>query len=217
MSYHDDAMPKMKQLYPATKPIKDLKDACVEAARESIALHGIEQLSLRDVARRLGVSHQAPYRHYPSRDHLLTEVMRRCFQQFAKHLDARERSEDPRKELAELGRQYISFALTHPLEYKLMFSTPWPQTAEHPELVRDATHAFDILRNALARIHQVTLPNNQVDQDALFIWSTMHGLAGVMSSNCIHHLQLIQDTKAEIPEHVIKMIGMAMKARGLEL
>ena len=66
----------------------NLRDACVEAAREVIAQEGIEHLSLRDVARRLGVSHQAPYRHFPTREHLLAEVMRRCYAQFAEHLNA---------------------------------------------------------------------------------------------------------------------------------
>ena len=74
---------------PTPREALDVKEACVQAAREAIAEHGLEKLSLRDVARRLGVSHQAPYKHYPSRDHLLAEVMRRCFQRFAADLDAR--------------------------------------------------------------------------------------------------------------------------------
>lgn len=49
----------------------ELREACVIAAQEVIAEKGVENLSLRDVARKLGVSHQAPYKHYPSRDHLL--------------------------------------------------------------------------------------------------------------------------------------------------
>ena len=65
----------------------DLKEACVQAAREVIAEQGVENLSMRDVARKLGISHQAPYRHFESRDHLLAEIMRRCFADFAHHLD----------------------------------------------------------------------------------------------------------------------------------
>jgi AcrR family transcriptional regulator len=49
----------------------DLREACVKQALEIIAKGGIDSLSLRDVARRLGVSHQAPYKHFPSRDHIL--------------------------------------------------------------------------------------------------------------------------------------------------
>jgi len=194
-------------------PPKDLRDACVEAAREAIAAHGVENLSLRDVARRLGVSHQAPYRHYPSRDHLLAEVMRRCFEHFAQYLDARERSDDPREELGALGRQYLSFALAHPLEYRLMFSTQWPEPAEHPDLIRDATHTFDILRGVLSRVHGVRKHNNTVDLDALFVWSTMHGLAGVMSGNCINQIDLSQRVHQQAPQHVMDMIGLGLEAR----
>ena len=56
--------------------LADLREACVQAAREVIAERGVEGLSMRDVARRLGISHQAPYRHFESRDHLLAEIMR---------------------------------------------------------------------------------------------------------------------------------------------
>src|SRR5690349_5193736 len=92
---------------PAAEEPVELKEACVRAAREVIAEKGIEQLSLREVSRKLGVSHQAPYKHYPSRDHLLAEVMRRCFQSFTEALDARERHEEPAADLESLGRQYL--------------------------------------------------------------------------------------------------------------
>ena len=65
----------------------ELKEACIQAAREVITERGVEGLSMRDVARRLDISHQAPYRHFPSRDHLLAEIMRRCFEDFANFLD----------------------------------------------------------------------------------------------------------------------------------
>ncbi|WP_371132690.1 hypothetical protein [Methyloversatilis sp.] len=72
-----------------------------------------------------------------------------------------------------------------------MFSTPWPASAAHPDLVRDAAHAFDILRQVLRRVHGDT-PQQQalVDLDALYIRSAMHGLAGVMTGNCIGQLDL---------------------------
>ena len=198
---------------PLTAPM-NLRDACVDVAREVIAQDGIENLSLRDVARRLGVSHQAPYRHYPSRDHLLAEVMRRCYEQFAHHLDARQRDPDPHLELHSLGEQYLSFALSKPLEYQLMFNTPWPKTAEHPDLIRDANHAFDILRRVLALVHRVSLPNTAVDLDALFVWSTMHGLAGILGANCTHHLTLAPAVHQEAVNHVMSLIGRGLNSAG---
>jgi AcrR family transcriptional regulator len=197
----------------AKEPI-ELKEACVRAAHEVIAEHGIEALSLREVARKLGVSHQAPYRHYPTRDHLLAEVMRRCFEQFAVALDQREQSEDPSSDLRALGQAYLRFAATHPLEYRLMFNAPWPEKADHPTLVRDATHAFDILREVLSRVHGGKKAKKAaVDLDAMFIWSTMHGLASIMQSNAMSHLDLPKSTSAKAQPHVMEMIGFAMHGR----
>lgn len=190
-----------------------LKEACVQAAREVIAAQGIEHLSLREVARHLGVSHQAPYRHYPSRDHLLAEVMRRCFESFARSLDARGRHDDPAADLESLGRQYLQYAADHPLEYRLMFGTPWPAGAEHPALAADAVHAFDVLRDALRRIHGTGREAAAtVDLDALFIWSCVHGLAGILQGSVTDHLGLSRRMLDRAPEYVLQMISRAMSA-----
>lgn len=191
----------------------ELKEACVRAAREVIAERGVEQLSLREVARKLGVSHQAPYRHYPSRDHLLAEVMRRCFESFAAALDARGQQDDPLGDMEALGRQYLAYAATNPLEYRLMFGTPWPAPTEHPALVRDAGHAFDVLRAVLRRMYGSGAGMRaQVDLQALFVWSTMHGLASIMQANVMDVLKLAPNVEARAPEHVMRMIESAMQA-----
>ena len=77
----------------------DLKEACAQASRAFIAANGIEKLSLREIARELDVSHQAPNRHFESKDHLLAAVIARCFRD---HLDERTLSGDPREELRAL-------------------------------------------------------------------------------------------------------------------
>jgi len=195
-----------------TKEPLELKEACIRAAREVISEHGVEHLSLREVARKLGVSHQAPYRHYPSRDHLLAEVMRRCFQSFARSLDAREHSDEPMADLESLGRQYLSYAAANPLEYRLMFGTPWPEPAEHPDLVRDAVHAFDVLRGVLRRLYGASgAMRAKVDLHAMFIWSTMHGFASITHANVMDCLELAPKVKAAAPEHVMRMIETAMR------
>lgn len=191
----------------------ELKEACVRAAHEVIAEHGIEKLSLREVARHLGVSHQAPYRHYPSRDHLLAEVMRRCFESFANDLDQRERADDPIVELNSLGRRYLAYAVAHPLEYRLMFGTPWPEPAAHPDLVRDAVHAFDVLRAVLRRIYgEKGAARQQVDLHAMFIWSTMHGLASITESNVMDCLQLAPKVAGQASSHVMQMVELALSS-----
>lgn len=189
----------------------DLREACVAAAHAVIAEEGIEQLSLRDVARRLGVSHQAPYKHYPSRDHLLAEVVRRCFVRFAEHLDRRKRFDAPEKDLESLGLEYLRFALSNPLEYRLMFGTPWPQGAAHDALERDARYAFDILRAAIGRLHgPKAVRSGLADRDAMFVWAAMHGLAGVLQSNIMPNLALKPGVLESAVEHVMCRVSDAI-------
>lgn len=197
-------MPKSAQ------PATDLREACVVAAHAVIAEHGVEKLSLRDVARRLGVSHQAPYKHYPSRDHLLAEVMRRCFESFSLFLDATQGSDDPQCDMQAMGQAYLKYATENPLEYRLMFGTPWPSTAEHPALLRDAQHSFLVLRRAIARMRGRTAITAQDDLDALFVWSSMHGLATLLQSNVMERLALGRGVLQRAVPHTLERVGVAL-------
>jgi AcrR family transcriptional regulator len=201
----------VKRKRPVAGPPADLREACVAAAHAVIAEEGIEQLSLRDVARRLNVSHQAPYKHYPSRDHLLAEVVRRCFVRFGEHLDRRPRFDDPHRDLESLGLEYLRFALANPLEYRLMFSTPWPKGAEHDALERDARYAFDILRAAIGVVHGAkAVKSGLADRDAMFVWSSMHGLAGVLQSNIMPTLALKPGVLEDAVTHIMCRVGDAL-------
>lgn len=196
-----------------TEPAPELKAACVLAAHGFIAEHGLERLSLREVARRLGVSHQAPYKHFASRDHLLVEVIRRCLRDFADALDARERHDDPRQDLGALGRSYLAFAAAHPLEYRLMFGTPWPAVAGALGLGEDARHALDVLRAVLRRLHGAEAAQRErVDLDAMFIWAQMHGLASIAQADVMPHLGLAPAAAPRMPAHALQMIGHALDA-----
>lgn len=194
-------------------PPLDVREACVQAAHAVIAEQGLEALSLREVARRIGVSHQAPYKHYPSRDHLLAEVMRRCFERFAQRLDARPAADDPMQDMAGLGQAYLSHALEHPLEYRLMFGTPWPEAADEAGLLRDARLAFDVLRHVLERLHGTrAAQDDRIDLDALYIWSSMHGLATVLQSNVLGKLALKKRVLDGAVAHVMHKVEAAMLA-----
>jgi AcrR family transcriptional regulator len=190
----------------------ELKEACIQAAREVIAEQGVEGLSLRDVARRLDISHQAPYRHFPSRDHLLAEIMRRCFEDFADFLDqkANAHSQDA---LCGMGEAYLSYAAQKPLEYRLMFGTPWPEPAAHPELVKHAVHAFDVLRqNLLAKHGGKKSAKKQAELEAMFIWSALHGLATIEQSNVMQHLVLSKGVQAHSKDFMMVMIQSALES-----
>ena len=91
----------------------DLRTAVLREAGKILEKEGLAALSLREVARRAGVSHNAPYRHFPDRDRLLAALVEEGF-----HLFAEELSRRPRR---EMGEAYVKFALAHPERFRLMF------------------------------------------------------------------------------------------------
>lgn len=189
----------------------NLKEACIQAAREVIAEEGVEGLSMRDVARRLEISHQAPYRHFASRDHLLAEIMRRCFEDFAQFLD--QNSKENPTELRSMGEAYLDYAALKPLEYRLMFGTPWPEPAAHPELVKHAVHAFDLLRQNLLKQHEKNSgAKKQAELEAMFIWSLLHGYASIEQSNVMQHLVLAKGVQNQARNFMMSMIHSALQA-----
>ena len=199
------------------KPNRDLKEACVIEALAIVDSEGLEKLSLREVARRLGVSHQAPYKHFESRDHILAEIVARAFDSFAKFLDAHPKTDDPEHDIGQMGHAYIEYAKLHPLQYRLMFGTPLPDSDAHPEMMRNAQHAFDLLRDALrrkAKARNATWSEDGITLDAMFIWSGLHGLCSLMMSSCLHTLHLPNSLIKASSQHVLSRFGDAMETRG---
>lgn len=190
-----------------------LREACLAEALAIVEERGVESLSLREVARRLGVSHQAPYRHFRSRDHILAELVSRAFAAFAAHLDRGSVGHDAGVEMDALGRAYLDYAARHPLQYRLMFATPLPDPACHPDMMRNARHAFAVLQSALARHPAVVAGRPSYDDvtlDALFVWSAIHGVATMMQTNAVATLGLSPRVLAASPEHSMTRMRTAL-------
>jgi AcrR family transcriptional regulator len=195
------------------RPHRDLREACIAEALQIIEAEGVESLSLRDVARRLNVSHQAPYRHFPSREHILAEIIARAFDAFATYLDSHIDGSDPQSDMRQMGLAYLQYASEHPLQYRLMFGTPLPDGAAHPEMMAKAKHAFEMLCNGLRReltAQKVGWTESRVIADALFIWSALHGLSGIMSSSVLRTLDVPPAVLSEMSMHLLSRISHAM-------
>lgn len=184
----------------------NLREACIDEAMKIIEASGAENLSMREVARRLGVSHQAPYKHFESRDHILAEILKRSFEDFAAYLDAHPQSDDPYAHLAAMGHAYLQYAAENPLNYRLMFGTPLPDPVQYPEMAARAKYAFALLRDAIARMRLDSEP----DMDALYVWSTMHGLASIVQMQMFDDLSVSQHDLEQTLWHVIGRIGTGL-------
>jgi AcrR family transcriptional regulator len=190
-----------------------LAEACIAQALAIIDAQGVEGLSLREVARRLGVSHQAPYKHFASRDHLLAAVVTRAFTQFADTLAARPRHADPAEDLAGLCRAYLAFARGQALLFRLLFATQVPQAARDEELRAQGKRAFGLLAEVMLRLRP-DQPAPVTMLDAVFVWSTVHGLAGVMQTGAVGTLPGTEHADNDAAEpHVLARVIAAVGTR----
>src|SRR6478672_7153397 len=91
----------------------NLRPALLRAATKTLEKEGVGALSLRDLARRAGVSHNAPYRHFPDRESLLAALAADGFEKLGQAM----RGQGGK----EMGEAYVRFALEHPQLFRLMF------------------------------------------------------------------------------------------------
>lgn len=195
---------------------RNVKEACVREALKIIESKGVEQLSLRQVARRLRLSHQAPYKHFDSKDHILAEIIRRGFATFADYLQREPKTPNPRRNLRLLGKAYIRFALDYPLYYRLMFSSPHPNPRQHREMAEHSLAAFAILRDRIQELSDAMGADMQAEEEAFFVWSTMHGLASMLVWDHIGGLHingqpLTDNVRRRRIVHVLNRIGDGLR------
>lgn len=197
---------------------KDLREACLAEALAIIGEAGVERLSVREVARRLGVSHQAPYKHFPSSEHLLAELVRRTYVAFAEHLENRPRGTSPGEDMQCTGQAYFRFAMDHPLKYRLLFGTPLPDPAHHPAMMEEARKAFTVLLAGVAQMRGGVpsgLGDRELQLDAMFVWSVVHGMATILQTAALHQLGLDDATLRAAMPHALESIGRALSRKNV--
>src|SRR5262245_24205460 len=112
----------MRQEASMKAPPENLRRTLLDASLELIAAEGLEGFSMREVARRAGVSHQAPYHHFADREAIMAAIVAEGFQRLRDDsLGALTGLTDVRARFTAIGRAYLNFALNNPAHFKLMF------------------------------------------------------------------------------------------------
>ena len=157
----------------------DLRNALVEQALRTIDALGVEGLTLRGVGEALGVSRTALYRHFSDKQALVAAVARDGFRAFRLALlEAWERDGRGQAGFEAMGEAYLRFAIDHPSHYRVMFGRFVESCARDPELVEEASAAFQVLVDAL--VDQQREGTVRADDPVLlarFVWSVTHGIA----------------------------------------
>jgi AcrR family transcriptional regulator len=160
----------------------------LQAARDVVAADGIEGLTLRAIARRAGVSHGAPLRHFPTLAALLAAVAADGFSRLMATIDAHVAAAvqaaaaagtplDARRRLAVAGRAYVAFALAEPGVYTVMFRPDRVDVAG-PAYQAQSTASFGQL---VAMVEDAQAegwcPDDRPEELAGVLWANVHGVA----------------------------------------
>ncbi len=141
-----------------------------------IARRGIDALNLRELAARVGVTAGAPYHHFSSRKELLRAIAEEGFEAFGALLIAERDAAPPDAgaRLEALGRAYVSFAISHPGYFRVMFHGD--ATASGP--TGSGLRAVDLVRDAVVACQEAgAAPKGDPAPLVLTAWSAVHGLA----------------------------------------
>jgi len=153
----------------------DLAPSLRQAARAILEEEGLAALSLRSVARRAGVSHAAPYRHYASREALLADVAAEGLTELLGELvQAGAAPADRADRIVMIGRAYVRFAVRHSGLLRLMFGSELPNRT-----------AFSGLSEATSAIGEEIGRMLGDAAAGLTVWAAIHGLAILILENVI--------------------------------
>ncbi|QBR71496.1 TetR/AcrR family transcriptional regulator [Beijerinckiaceae bacterium] len=154
----------------------DLRRALVEAGLQLLEKRGPAHVSLREVSRVAGVSHNAPYRHFDSREALLAAMAADGFETLRAAMARAAEGKQSLERLRALGLAYVGFAREKPAVYLLMFG---PELAKDPfpALKAVAEQSFEALRQAIDAI----TPEETRAAAAIGAWALVHGLAHLIA------------------------------------
>jgi len=179
----------------------NLPATLLRAAGKLLEKEGVEALTLRALTRQAGVSHAAPYRHFPDRESLLAALAAEGFAM----LGAAQRVAASAGGLRGMGEAYVRFALDHPQRFRLMFGGLVP-IAKHAALREIASKVFEGLSGALA----ARVPGARGAADAsIAAWALVHGLAQLLMEDRVARSARGERSEAQFIRDVISTTRFA--------
>ena len=163
-----------------------LEQALLDAAMEVVRTAGIGSLSLRELARSVGVSPSATYRHFPSREHLVMRVSQRSREALAHDLiaaAARISGSNTKRRSVErfeaIGHAYVQFAVSSPTLFEAAFTR-----SDVPLDRPDDPSAWAVLADSIERmIVAWAVPPARRKDAPIIAWSGVHGIATIVTSS----------------------------------
>jgi AcrR family transcriptional regulator len=193
----------------------DLKNALIRAGAEILASEGAGGLTLRKAAQRAGVSHSAPYAHFPDKQALVAAISTEGLRVLRGRIeDATRRHEgDPLRQLAEAAWETVRFGLEQPDHYRVTFSNAIEQEGDYPAYVEIAHGSFDALVE-LVRACQAAggVRAGPPEVAAVELWSLVHGLVSLLINRQVPQRVLARTTPRRL---LLAALAAHLRAPGI--
>ena len=184
----------------------DLRRAILDAALELIKESGIQSLSLREIARRIGVTPAAPYHHFKDRGELLLQIGMQGYGHLLQILEQAAAAAGGAEDECEAEfRAYLHFAREHAAVYAVMFSAELVRHDDGGRVKTIADRCFALVCASVARTRK--LSEKMSAEAAISSWALLHGLVVLDQSN------LLEESRPE--QERIAMQGVVAVLRGL--
>jgi AcrR family transcriptional regulator len=158
----------------------DLRQALIDAALELVVEKDVSSVSLREVARKAGVSHAAPYRHFEDKEALLAAVAQEGLEMFNYSLqEANQHITNPLEKLEVGCTAYVRYAIAYPSYYRIMFGAGGANVEKkYPFLADSIQQSWMQFVNIIAQGQSMGLiRSGNPEQLAQGVWALTHGLA----------------------------------------
>lgn len=158
----------------------DLKAQVLQASVQLIAEQGLAGLSIREVARRAGVSHQAPYHYFDDKAAIVAALVECGFTLLADRMEAASTAGAPQKKLERAARAYVVFALEAPVYFRLMFRPELTDLKRFPSTEAAGARALAVLQRLVDEEAGPRVGAARKDAMVSMHWSLAHGLATLL-------------------------------------
>jgi AcrR family transcriptional regulator len=183
----------------------DLRQKVLDASLALIKEGGLDRLSMREVARKAGVSHQAPYHYFEDREAILAAIAGEGFSKLEHSLGraAAEAGAEPVKAVEAMGRAYVEFALRHPAYFQLMFRADAVPLDRYPEARKREDEAFGNLVEGIGKAF-ANQPAEVRQSIAIAAWAMVHGLATlILEGSLARKLKMPKARQKQMADEVI--------------
>jgi AcrR family transcriptional regulator len=176
----------------------DLRRTLISTALAMVQEEDVAALTLREVARRAGVTHSAPYHHFPTKNHLLAAIAEDGFRElYTKQLQAVARAgTDPVKRLQALGTTYVEFAVENTGYFRVMFRSNTGGWVEFPSVLEASSLGFVLLTTTAEEARKAGNLGVDLMEFTLAAWSVVHGLSTLWVDGPLQRVSALRGDKS---------------------